>query len=70
MKYYILVIKKMLYSSSQENIVENKFLWKKGDIKLAKNQCQLCKYNNINQIDKCEYYSDGKPKEIISNSRK
>ena len=47
-----------------------KFVWKEGEIKIAKTQCELCKYNNVSTPNKCEVYPNGKPQEVISNTNK
>ena len=46
---------------------KDKFIYKSGELKIAKTQCDLCIYNDIKNIEKCEQYPNGKPNEIITN---
>ena len=48
----------------------DKFVWKEGEIKIAKTQCELCKYNNESTPNECEKYPNGKLQEVISNTNK
>ena len=48
----------------------DKFVWKEGEIKIARTQCELCKYINVSIQSKCEVYPNGKPQEVISNTNK
>ena len=48
----------------------DKSVWKEGEIKIAKTQCELCKYNNVSTQNKCEVYPNGKPQEVMSNTNK
>ena len=54
----------------QDSNYNDKFVWKEGEIKIAKTQCELCKYNNVSTPNKCEVYPNGKPQEVISNTNK
>ena len=60
----------ILYSESQKELNKDKFLYKKNEIKIAKTQCELCKYNNELTPNKCERYPNGKLEEVISNTNK
>lgn len=54
----------------QDSIFNDKFVWKKGKIKIVNTQCELCKYNNVSKQNKCESYPNGKPQEVTSNNIK
>jgi len=56
---------------NKENINTNdKFVWKEGEIKIAKTQCEFCKYNDKEHSNVCSQYPNGKPSEVINNSVK
>ena len=46
--------------------MNDKFTWQKGDIQIAKTQCEFCAYYNAETPDKCEMY-EKKPDEVIKN---
>ena len=48
----------------------DKFVYKENEIKIAKSQCELCKYNVEATPDKCQLYPNGKLQEVISNTNK
>ena len=48
----------------------DKFTYKENEIKIAKSQCELCKYNDESMPYKCEVYPNGKLQEIILNTKK
>ena len=45
----------------------NKFIYEKGDIEIAKTQCEFCVYNDERDTNKCSQYPDGKLKEVVNN---
>lgn len=53
--------------TDEELTHKDKFIYKSGELKIAKTQCDLCIYNDIKNIEKCEQYTNGKPNEIITN---
>lgn len=60
----------VLYS---ERIISNnneKFVWKEGETKIAKTQCEFCKHNDKEHPSVCSQYPNGKPNEVINNSIK
>lgn len=61
-------VSKNEYNQTKEN--NDKFVYKEGELKFAKTQCGLCKYNNASSEDKCEVYPNGKPQEVMSNIKK
>lgn len=48
----------------------DKLIWKEGEIKIAKTQCELCKYNNEENKNFCIKYPNGKPIEVLNNERR
>lgn len=45
----------------------DKFVWGEGDIKIAKTQCEFCKYNDKENSDKCSQFPNGKLSEVMNN---
>jgi len=48
----------------------NRYKWEKDELKIVKCQCELCVYNNREDINICEQYPNGKEKDIIENNIK
>lgn len=46
----------------------SKFIYERGDIEVAENQCGFCKYNRKEEQSSCEQYKN-KPQEILSNKK-
>lgn len=46
-------------------IKNDKFLYKEGEIQIAKHQCELCKYNNPENKNICSQFENGKPIEVL-----
>lgn len=57
----------VLYEETKQGLNNDKFAWKEGEIKIAKTQCEFCKYNDKEHPNACSQYSSGKPNEVISN---
>ena len=47
----------------------DKFVWQKHELAIAKNQCELCIYNNKNEYKKCIKYPKGKDADILNNKK-
>ena len=47
----------------------SKFIYEKGDIEIAENQCAFCIFNKAETPESCEQYEE-KPKEILENKIK
>ncbi len=45
----------------------DKYVWNKGDIQIAKTQCEFCTYNDEKDTNKCSKYPDGKLLEVVNN---
>lgn len=45
----------------------NKFVYNEGDLIIADNQCDLCRYNNKDNVNICSKFENGKPEEILKN---
>lgn len=60
----------LAYYSEFKKVNNNKFVWKEGEIKIAKTQCELCKYNNVEHKNFCIKYPNGKPIEVLNNERR
>ena len=60
----------VLYSETKNDLNNDKFVWKEGEIKIAKTQCEFCKYNDKEHPNICSQYPNGKPNEVINNSIK
>lgn len=50
--------------------MRDKFRYEKGDIQFAKSQCDLCKYNNPENMNQCIKYPDAKPDDILNTIKK
>lgn len=48
----------------------DKYKWEKNELKIVKCQCELCIYNNKEDINICEKYPNGKEKDILENNIK
>lgn len=60
----------VLYSETKKDINNDKFVWKEGEIKIAKTQCEFCKHNDKEHPSVCSQYPNGKPNEVINNNIK
>lgn len=62
----------VLLITNNNSVTNNndKFTYKENEIKIAKTQCELCKYNNESTPNECEKYPNGKLEEVISNTNK
>lgn len=60
----------LAYYSEFKKVNNDKFVWKEGEIKIAKTQCEFCKHNNKEYPRVCSQYPNGKPNEVTSNSIK
>lgn len=58
------------FNESTPNLNNDKFVWKEGEIKIAKTQCEFCKHNDNDHPNVCSQYPNGKPNEVINNSIK
>lgn len=47
-------------------MADKKFIYGKGEIEITKCQCELCKYNNPENINVCIKYPKGKKQEILN----
>jgi len=48
-------------------INNEKFVWKKGEIKFIDSVCDECIYQNKNNKNKCAQYPKGKPDKVLKN---
>lgn len=55
------LLDKLLYQNS------DRFMWKEGDIRIADTQCELCKYNDKENVNTCSQYPDGKLEGVMTN---
>lgn len=69
-KEEIINVLKTEQESEFKNDRNDYFTYKQGDIQIGNSQCDFCKYNDLNNINKCIKYPDGKPKEIIKTEVK
>jgi len=60
----------VLYSETKKDINNDKFVWKEGEIKIAKTLCEFCKHNDKEHPSVCSQYPNGKPNEVINNNIK
>lgn len=49
----------------KKNENNNRFIYEKEDIEIKNSQCEFCKYNDINNKNKCVKFQNGKPEEIL-----
>ena len=45
--------------------ISDRFIYKKGDIKIERSQCCFCKHFCLKSSDTCSNYPDGIPTDII-----
>jgi len=45
----------------------NKFTYNEGDLIIADTQCDLCRYNNKDNVNVCSKFENGKPEEILND---
>ena len=60
----------ILYSETKKDINNDKFVWKEGEVIIAKTQCEFCKHNDKEHPSVCSQYPNGKPNEVINNNIK
>lgn len=46
----------------------NKFTYNEGDLIIADTQCDLCRYNNKDNVNVCSKFENGKPEEILNDN--
>lgn len=50
--------------------ISDRFIYKKGDIRLEKSQCCFCKFFDSKNSDVCENYPEGIPTSIVNTNEK
>jgi len=50
----------------EDKKIENeRFVYQEGEIQFIKCQCNICKYNNLDNPKVCCYFPNGKPNEVL-----
>ena len=57
----------MKKKDTQHIINKDKYIYKSGELKIAKSQCKLCYYMSNQDVNKCEKYPNGITEEIQKN---